>query len=128
MDLMKFKEIRTKSNSNHLYSPCIANHNCSFRNIVAIIFIVINRHMRNSFGTSKNGINRDDEKTSPKGATECQRITSLTTALIYGREGRSSKSGRRFGPTKASISAWAFFWTSGYSAIARNSACTADAV
>jgi hypothetical protein len=40
----------------------------------------------------------DGDKDAPKGNTKCHRIDSLTIALIYGREGRSSKSGRRWGP------------------------------
>ena len=64
-------------------------------------------------GTDDDEDDDEDDKNAPRGSTKCHRIDSLTIALIYGREGRSSKSGRRCGPTTASISACAFFWTSG---------------
>ena len=44
---------------------------------------------------------------SPKSDTKCQRIDSLAIAM-YGREGRTSISKRRLGPTTTLISAWAF--------------------
>ena len=70
----------------------------------------------------------DNKKATPKGPITCQRSVSFITAFIYGIEGRSSKSGRRLGPTTASISAWAFFWTSGYNTIARKNTCTVEAI
>ena len=85
--------------------------------------------MRNSFLICQDATDEeDDAKDAQRGNAKCHRIDSLTIALIYVREGRSSKSGRRCAPTTASISACAFFWTSGYSAMARNRDCTADAV
>jgi len=126
MDLIK--KVRTESKRNRLYWPSISDHSCPFWNVVTVIFIVASSHMGNTFGSLQDGSNQDGKNNPPRGATKCQRIDSLTMALIYGREGRSSKSGKRFGPTTASSSAWAFFWTSGLSAIARNSACTVETV
>ena len=127
MDLNK--KVRTESMRSPSYWPSITEYNCSFWNIVTIVFIVVSSHVGNSF-RNPSGLRGkyDGGKGSPRGATKCQRINSLTTALIYGKKGRSPKSGRRFRPTTASISAWAFFWTSGCSAIARNMVCTVDVV
>jgi hypothetical protein len=43
----------------------------------------------------------------PRTATGRQRRVSEAMALIYSRRGRSSKVGRRLGPTTLSSSAWA---------------------
>ena len=111
--------------------PCITKHNCSFWNMITIIFIIVGSHMGKTCRTRKMVVvitMNIKLKGLPIGAIKCQRSTSLITALIYGRNGRSSKPGKRFGPTTTSISAWAFFWTSGCNAIARNSVCTTATV
>ena len=122
------KKVKTKIRPrNCLYWPCTTEQDCPFGNVVTIIFIIISSHVGKSLLIRYIGTD-DDDKDVPRGNITCHRIDSLTIALIYGRERRSSKSGRRCGPTTASISACAFLWASGYSAMAKNRACTADVV
>ena len=117
-----------KRSINCSYWPCITKHDRPFRNIVTIILVIVSSHMGNSFIKSQDLTDDNDDKNAQTGSIKCHRIDSLTIALMYGKERRSSKSGRRCGPTTASISACAFFWTSGYSIMARKKACTADFV
>ena len=126
MDLIK--NVRAELSSGCSYWPCISEDNCTFWNIITIVFIVVSSHVRDGFWICQDGGKHDERNGPPRGSTICQRANSLTMALIYGREGRSSKSGRRFGPTTTSISAWACFWTSGCSAIVRNRAWMVEVV
>ena len=127
MDLSKDSQDKI-SRTNCSYSPGTTEHDRSFGNIVTIILIIVSSHVGNSFITRQDGSDDDSDEDTQRGRIKFHRIDSFTIALIYGREGRSSKSGRRCGPTTASISACAFFWISGYSAMVRNRLCTAEVV
>ena len=48
------------------HQPCITHHNCPFRNIEAIIFIIVRRHVGNTFETRQNNSNDDDNRRPTK--------------------------------------------------------------
>ena len=52
-----YKKFRTENRIKWSYQPCITDHNCSFRNIVAITFIVDCRHVWNTFQTRQDDSN-----------------------------------------------------------------------
>ena len=81
-------KVKTENGNNGVYSPYIAEHNCPFWNIVTIIFIIVSSHVGNTFKIRQHG-SKNEKKDRPKGVTACQRMVSLTIALIYGSEGRS---------------------------------------
>ena len=90
--------------SNRSDWPSTTEHDRPFGNIVTIILIIVSSHGGESFIIRQDGFDDvDDDKDAQRGSTKCHRIDSLTIALIYGREGRSEKSGRRFGPDRKSV-------------------------
>ena len=93
------KKVKPERKTSCSYWPCVPNYNCPFRNVVTIIFIVVSSHVGKTFRTRQNGNSYGDKEDLPRGNTKCQRDDSLTITLMYGSEERSSKSGKRFGPT-----------------------------